>query len=314
MASTADDTVAVRCSGLDKSYGAKHVLAGIDLEIRAGERCCFVGTNGSGKTTLLEIIMGLKTPSGGNIEVLGMSPTAPRLKGRRSMLMDRASFPFYAKVSEVVWLYSSFYSKQFSIAELLRSFDLSGDSFVRHLSKGQRQRLGILLALLGKPEIILLDEPTSGLDPQARFRFWEILGGRLEENSGSTLIFATHDLSEAELWADRIGILHYGRLITIRTPEELCRAAIGTRRKVTIVGKLRGEPAAMQVEGVASVARLGPEVALYTDHPERVLQSLALADDSLQFRIENVTVRDAFFKLTGEVPDEAATLAVQKLG
>jgi hypothetical protein len=82
---------------------------------------------------------------------------------------------------------------------------------------------------------------------------------------------------------------------------------------VTIVGKPRGEHAELQVEGVASVARLGPEVALYTDQPERVLNSLTLADDSLQFRVENVTVRDAFFKLTGEVPDEAATLALQKL-
>ncbi len=312
MSPTVEHQAAVRCSGLDKSYGAKHVLAGIDLEIRAGERCCFVGTNGSGKTTLLEIIMGLKTPTGGGVEVLGTNPTDPRLKGRRAMLMDRASFPFYAKVREVVWLYSGFYRKQFDIDALLRSFDLGGESFVRHLSKGQRQRLGILLALLGEPEIILLDEPTSGLDPQARFRFWEILGGRLEDNPGSTLIFATHDLSEAELWADRVGILHNGRLITIRTPEDLCRVAIGTRRKVTIVGKPRGEPEGLRVEGVASVARLGPEVALYTDQPERVLQSLALADDSLQFRVENVTVRDAFFKLTGEVPDEAATLAVQK--
>ncbi len=312
MSQATEHKAAVRCSGLDKSYGAKQVLAGIELEIRAGERCCFVGTNGSGKTTLLEIIMGLKSPSGGGVEVLGTNPTDPRLKGRRAMLMDRASFPFYAKVREVVWLYSGFYRKQFDIAALLRSFDLGGDTYVRHLSKGQRQRLGILLALLGEPEIILLDEPTSGLDPQARFRFWEILGGRLEESPGSTLIFATHDLSEAELWGDRVGILHHGRLVTIRTPEELCRAAIGTRRKVTIVGKPRGEPEALRVDGVASVARLGPEVALYTDQPERVLRGLALADDSLQFRVENVTVRDAFFKLTGEVPDEAATLAVQK--
>jgi len=314
MGRTADGKATVRCSGLEKSYGTQQVLAGIDLEIRAGERCCFVGTNGSGKTTLLEIIMGLKTHSGGSVEVLGRSPTDPRLKGRRAMLMDRPSFAFYAKVREVIWLYSSFYLKQFDIAALLRLFDLSGESFIRHLSKGQRQRLGILLALLGQPEIILLDEPTSGLDPQARFKFWEILGGRLEEKPGATLIFATHDLSEADLWADRVGILNHGRLITLRTPEELCQAAIGTRRKVTIVGKPHGEAAGLQVEGVASVARLGPEVALYTDQPERVLNSLALADNSLQFRVENVTVRDAFFKLTGEVPDEAATLAVQKLG
>lgn len=315
MSSTSYHQMAVRCSGLEKRYGNTQVLAGIDLEIRAGERCCFVGTNGSGKTTLLEMIMGLRVPSGGRVEVLGMHPSDPRLKGRRAILMDRASFPFYAKVKEVVWLYSGFYNRRFDIVAMLRSFELSADTYVRHLSKGQRQRLGILLVLLGEPEIILLDEPTSGLDPQARLGFWEILGNRLEESPGRTLIFATHDLAEAEQWADRIGILHHGRLITIRTPEELCRAAIGTRRKLTIVGQPRGESNGFhKLEGVASVARFGPEVALYTDQPERVLNRLALADDSLQIRIENVSVRDAFFKLTGEVPDEAATLAMQKSG
>lgn len=307
-----DGAAAVRCEGLGKSYGDKHVLDGIDLEIRAGERCCLVGTNGSGKTTLLETVMGLKTPTRGRVEVLGEAPTDPRLKGRRAMLMDRASFPFYAKAREVIWLYSGFYRQQFDIDALLRYFDLPGETYVRHLSKGQRQRLGILLALLGEPELILLDEPTSGLDPQARLRFWEILGRRLEESPNLTLVFATHDLAEAEQWADRVAILHRGRLVALRTPSELCRAAVGARRKLTIVGRAGHDEARWQIEGVASVARLGPELALYTDQPERVLSRLPLADDSLQIRIENVSVRDAFFKLTGEVPDEAVSLAVPK--
>jgi ABC-2 type transport system ATP-binding protein len=312
MRTRGDDAAAVRCAGLGKSYGDRAVLDDIDLEIRAGERCCLVGTNGSGKTTLLEIVMGLKTATRGSVEVLGEGPTDPRLKGRRAMLMDRASFPFYARVREVVWLYSGFYPQRFDTGALLRTFDLSGETYVRHLSKGQRQRLGILLALLGEPELLLLDEPTSGLDPQARLRFWEILGGRLEEDTGLTLVFATHDLGEAEQWADRIAILHRGRLLAVRPPAELCRAAIGARRKLTIVGRAPFEPAGFEVEGVASVARFGPEVALYTDQPERVLSRLPLADDSLQIRIENVSVRDAFFKLTGEVPDEAAALAMPK--
>lgn len=304
--------VAVRCEGLGKSYGDRHVLDGVDLEIRAGERCCLVGTNGSGKTTLLEIVMGLKTATRGFVEVLGAAPSDARLKGRRAMLMDRASFPFYAKVSEVVWLYTGFYPQRFDTAALLRSFDLRGETYVRHLSKGQRQRLGILLALLGEPELILLDEPTSGLDLQARLRFWEILGGRLEESPGITLVFATHNLAEAEQWADRVAILHRGRLVAVRTPEELCRTAIGARRKLTLVGRSPLDPARFEVEGVASVARFGPEVALYTDQPEQVLNRLALADGSLQIRIENVSVQDAFFKLTGEVPDEVAARTVPK--
>jgi ABC-2 type transport system ATP-binding protein len=310
----ADSPLAVRTSALTKRYGSNTVLSDINLEIGAGERCCIVGANGSGKTTLLEIILGLRTLSSGQIEVLGLEPSDPGLKGLRVMLIDRAAFPYFARVKEIVWLYSGFFSEMIDTASLLAGYELDGNSYIRHLSKGQRQRLGIMLTLLGNPRLILLDEPTSGLDPHARLKFWEILSQRLEQAPNCTLIFATHDLSEAERWADRIAILHRGRLVAMRSPEELCRSVIGTRRKITIVGKNGFDTSKWQTADVGAVARFGDEMAFYTDHPERVLSKFGLAGDSLQIRIESVSVRDAFFKLTGEVPDGARTLAVQKPG
>lgn len=302
---------AVRTSALVKAYGEKTVLSDIDLEIQAGERCCIVGANGSGKTTLLEILMGLKLPTSGEVEVLGREPTDAKLKTQRALLIDRAAYPYYAKVREVVWLYAGFHPGPVDIDRLLSDYELSGDAFIRHLSKGQRQRLGILITLLGEPRLVLLDEPTSGLDPQARVRFWELLGERMERTSG-TLLFATHDLAEAERWATRVAVMHRGRLITACSPEELCRSVIGARRKLTIIGKSSLDVSEWQTEDVGSVARLGAETALYTDHPERVLKSINLAGNSLQIRIENVSVRDAFFRLTGETPDEQSNFAVQK--
>jgi ABC-2 type transport system ATP-binding protein len=312
MKGDADTALAVRTSALTKIYSSKHVLSDVNLEIREGERCCIVGANGSGKTTLLEIILGLRAPSSGQVEALGRDPSDPSLKGLRVMLIDRPSFPYLAKVKEIVWLYSGFCPELIDIAKLLTSYELDGNSYIRHLSKGQKQRLGIMLTLLGSPRLILLDEPTSGLDPHARLRFWEILSQRLEQTPNCTLIFATHDLSEAERWADRIAIFHHGRLVAIHSPEDLCRSVIGTRRKLTIVGKNGFDPSTWQTEDVGSIARFGDETALYTDHPERVLNKVGLASDSVQIRIERVSVRDAFFKLTGEVPDGAHTLAVQK--
>lgn len=302
----------VRTSALAKVYRKKPVLSDIDLEINAGERLCLVGNNGSGKSTLLEIIMGLKVPSSGQIEVFGRSPSDARLKGRRAMLMDRAAFPYYAKVKEIVWLYSGFHPRPVDIAALLRTYELDGDTFVRHLSKGQKQRMGIMLTLLGDPELLLLDEPTSGLDPRARLLLWQVVSDRLAEDPRRTLIFATHDLSEAEQWADRVAILHHGRLITVRSPEELCRSVIGTRRKLTIVGGQDHDIDRWQTEEVVLISRLGAEIALYTDHPERVLNAIGVADDSLQIRIENVTLKDAFLELTGEKPDEKFSFAMQK--
>jgi ABC-2 type transport system ATP-binding protein len=304
--------LAVRTSALTKIYGSKHVLSDINLEIREGERCCIVGANGSGKTTLLEMLLGLRSPSSGHIETLGRNPSDPGLKGLRVMLADRAAFPYLAKVKEIVWLYSGFYSEPIDIVKLVQSYDLDGNTYIRHLSKGQRQRLGIMLTLLGEPLLILLDEPTSGLDPHARLKFWQVLSQRLEQTPNCTLIFATHDLSEAERWADRIAILNHGRLIAICSPRDLCRSVIGTQRKLTIVGKKGLDPSKWQNGDVGSIAHFGDEMALYTDHPERVLSNIGLANDSVQIRIENVSVRDAFFKLTGEVPDGAQTLAVQK--
>ena len=305
---------AVRTSALTKKYGSNVVLSDISLEIGAGERCCLVGANGSGKTTLLELILGLRTLSSGKIEVLGREPSDPGLKGLRVMLIDRAAFPYFAKVKEMVWLYRGFFNEPIDTTELLAGYELDGNSYIRHLSKGQRQRLGIMLTLLGNPRLILLDEPTSGLDPHARLKFWEVVSQRLEQTPNCALIFATHDLAEAERWADRIAILHRGRLVAIRSPEELCRSVIGTRRKLTIVGKNGFDTSKWQTADVGSVARFGDEMALYTDHPERVLTRFGSAGDSVQIRIESVSVRDAFFKLTGEVPDGARTLAVQKSG
>ena len=306
------DGVAVRAEALSKAYGSKPVLSDVSFEVRAGERCCFVGVNGSGKSTLLELVMGLKVPSGGRLEVLGCGPSSPRLKERRVMLMDRASFPYYAKVGEIVWLYSGFYKEPRDGAALLRTFELDAGTYIRHLSKGQRQRLGIMLALLGSPRLILLDEPTSGLDPQARAKLWESLGTKLREDPRLTLIFATHDFAEAERWADRIGILHRGRLVAMRSPEEHCSASVSTRRKLTIAAGPDADPSRYLFEGVESVARVGGEITLYTDEPERVLQRVGLNGGTTQIRIESVSVKDAFFKLTGEVPDGASNPAVQK--
>jgi ABC-2 type transport system ATP-binding protein len=300
---------AVRVSGLGKVYRGRAVLDGVDLEVATGERFCLVGRNGSGKSTLLEIVMGLKTATRGEVSVLGRHPLDRRLRGERAMLMDRAVFPYYAKVREVVWLYAGFYPRPLDGAALLKTFELDPGAFVRHLSKGQNQRLGMLLAVLGSPRLILLDEPTSGLDPQGRLLLWETFGRTAAGEGRRTLLFATHDLVEAERWADRVAIVHGGKLVAVGEPADLCRRVVGTRRKLTLLDDgrpaLGGEP----IPFVASVAAIGPETALYTDAPEEVLRHLDGAASAAQIRIENTSLRDVYFKLTGEVPDGPATVA-----
>ena len=294
---------AVRALGLSKRYGSKEVLKSFSIEVEPGERFCLVGANGSGKTTLLEILVGLKKPSAGEVEVLGLKPTDPRLKGRRAILLDRASFSYFAKVKEVVWLYSSFCRRPVDTKRMLTELELDDEAYVRHLSKGQKQRLGLLLTLLDDPQLILLDEPTSGLDPQARLKLWELLHQRLASDNSHTLIFASHDLPEAERWADRVAILHRGELIAVDSPEKLCRSTLRSQRKLTLVGEVNGAPERWRNDGlVETVKRLGAETVFYTDRPEQLLDSLPSADAQCEIRIESVSLRDAFFQLTGSMP------------
>jgi len=300
---------AIRARGLSKVYRKHTVLEDVDLEVAAGERFCLAGRNGSGKTTLLEIVMGLRRSTCGEVTVLGRQPLDQRLKGEIAMIMDRAVFPYWARVREVIWLYSGFYRQPLDPGELVKVFELDPECYVRHLSKGQNQRLGMLLAVLGNPRLIVLDEPTSGLDPQGRLLLWKIFGRGALGGSGRTHLLASHDLIEAESWADRVGILHAGRLVAVGRPEELRRRVVGTRRKVTVLAERPWEPSAEPGPGVASVAVLGSETAFYTDVPEVVLGRLGLAGGAFQIRIENVSLRDVYFRLTGEVPDATATLA-----
>lgn len=300
---------AVRTFGLSKAYRERVVLSHVTLDVPPGERFCLVGRNGSGKSTLIELIVGLKRPSDGTIEVFGQPPWDPRLKRQCAILMDRPVFPYYARVKEIVWLYAGFYAAPLDGATLIRLFELDPEQFVRHLSKGQIQRLGMLLALLGDPKLILLDEPSAGLDQQGRVLLWDTLHRSLSGNTPRTLIFATHDLAEAERWANQVGVLHEGRLMAVSSPVQLCERVIGTRRKLTLIGQDRVDDTALDGRLVRSTARIGTELALYTDAPEELLRRLSLTDPSTVIRIENVSLRDVYFRLTGEVTDDAPAVA-----
>lgn len=295
----ASAVASVRCRGLTKQYSELVVLEPLDLDIQSGETFCLVGANGSGKSTLLEMMMGLRRPSGGQLMVLGEKPDSERLKGKRAMLLDRASFPYYARVKEIVWLHSGFYPQPADSKALLTYLELDPNKFIRHLSKGQRQRLGLLLTLLGSPQLLLLDEPASGLDPPTRVRLWQLLQGRIENQAQRpTVVFATHDLTEAERWSDRVAIFHQGRILDIDSPHRLRERIIGVKRKLVLPEHLPEEES--QVSGVHSIMRLGHQTILYTDIPEDILSTLSLVQKFDQIQIAAVDLQDVYFRLTGE--------------
>ena len=218
------DAPVLAVSGLRKSYRGQEALAGVDLEIGAGELVGLLGPNGAGKSTLTKIACGLVRPSAGRAEVLGRPAGSPPARAALGYLAELFRFPGWCSADELLALHQRLSGSTGGAAEraeLLEMVEL-GDAAgkrVEAMSKGMQQRLGIAQALVGAPKLLLLDEPTSALDPVGR----RIVRGLLEvlRGRGVAVLLNSHLLSEVELVCDRVAIIARGRLVKAGTPEEL---------------------------------------------------------------------------------------------
>lgn len=218
--------IAVRVHGLEKSFGDLHVLRGVDLEVRRGTVQALLGSNGAGKTTLVRILATLTAADAGSASVDGHdvhdAPAAVRhvlsLTGQFAavdeVLTGRENLTLVARLRHVAD------PSQAASALLSRfSLDDAADRRAGTYSGGMRRRLDIAMSLVGSPRVIVLDEPTTGLDPQARREMWETIRDLVD--GGVTVLLTTQYLDEAEHLADRIAILHDGRVVQDGTLADL---------------------------------------------------------------------------------------------
>jgi len=299
---------AVVCRGLHKRYGDVVAVAGLDLEVRAGECFGLLGPNGAGKTTTVEILEGLLEPDAGEIEVLGMRWDADdkALRQRIGIQLQDTQFSDKLAVEEVVALFRSFYRRGPSVDEVLAMVELEPKrrSWVSTLSGGQKQRLAVACALVNEPDLLFLDEPTTGLDPQSRRQFWALLG-RFRARGGTVLI-TTHYMDEAESLCDRIAIVDQGRVIALGTPRQLIASlgaeyvielAVepGTHVPVDRIAAMAGVQDVRQADGHVYV-RVSQ---LHTVMPA-LLAEIQRAGSSLShFSTHQATLEDVFVALTG---------------
>ncbi len=198
-------------------------MDGIDLDIAHGEIYALLGPNGAGKTTTVEILEGHRDPDEGSVEVLGGRPGAR--KHEVGIVLQDTSDAIDLTVSEMVRHFATYYADPWDPRELIGFVGLadSARTRIRQLSGGQRRRLDVALGIVGRPRLLFLDEPTTGFDPQARRRFWTLL----KELKDTTILLTTHYLEEAEVLADRVGVLARGRIVAEGSPETLGGRANG---------------------------------------------------------------------------------------
>jgi len=205
----------LEATGLVKRYGAREALRGVSLAAAQGERVAVIGPNGAGKTTLLSILGGIQRPDEGTVSMptgeVGWVPQQPSLYGKLTVAENLRLFARLEHCPDVD-------------AAVDRMLDQTGlgdraDDQVSVLSGGNRQRVNVAIGLLAQPEVLLLDEPSAALDPRQRERLWEFLLGL--EQHGTAIVYATHDVQEAERHAHRVVVLADGELLFAGSPREL---------------------------------------------------------------------------------------------
>ena len=203
-----------------KEYRGVVALADVDLRVERGQIVALLGPNGAGKSTAFELLLGLVRATDGEVTVLDRPPGG-RVRRRVGAMQQTAGLPEQVTVRELVRLVGRSYPASLPVDEILERTGLTSHAarMVTDLSGGERQRLQLAMALVGAPEVLLLDEPTAAMDPASRRAFWD--RARASVREGATILFATHDLAEAAAVADRIVVLHHGRVIADATPEEL---------------------------------------------------------------------------------------------
>jgi ABC-2 type transport system ATP-binding protein len=235
----------IAVEGLVKRYAGRTVLDGVDLAVGAGEIVALLGPNGAGKTTTVEIVEGYRRADEGTVRVLGADPATggPSLRARVGLMLQGGGLDPRSTPRDVLRLYAAFHDGARDPEALLELVGLSAvaTTRVRRLSGGERQRLALALALVGDPEVLVLDEPTAGMDPEAK-RDARALVATLRDD-GRAILLTTHDLADVERLADRIAILHRGRIVAAGSLAELVASAV-PRVHVRLAAALGAEAAA----------------------------------------------------------------------
>jgi len=214
---------AIVVENFSKSYGSQRVVNHLNVTVQRGEVFALLGPNGAGKTTTVETLEGYRKADEGTLRVLGLDPLrdAQQLKPRIGVVLQQDGLYPALTAREVLRLFAGYFAQPQPIDDLLERVGLTAAARTRcrRLSGGQKRRLALAVALVGKPELVFLDEPTAGMDPQARLATWAII--RDLQQSGVTILLTTHLMDEAERLADRVAIIDHGTLIALDTPANL---------------------------------------------------------------------------------------------
>ena len=293
-------TTAIKVSGVSKIFTSRgtepiHALSEVSFSISQGEIVGLLGTNGAGKTTLFDLILGLTTPTSGSISVLSRTPRAAVQDSEIGAVLQTGGLLPELTVLDTLQMVSSTFPHPLPVGEIAKQANLERilHRQVGKCSAGEQQRVRFALALLGNPHILLLDEPTAGMDANARYDFWTTMRNQAE--MGRTIVFATHYLEEADNFAQRIILLHEGKLRADASAQDLREQSAQRIVEAKFAGPV---PSTDELPISAEISQSGDYARMVTSDSDALARYLLNHTSARNITIRNRSLEDAFLTMT----------------
>src|SRR5215475_7532148 len=289
----------VSFENVSKHYGQLKAVDGLSLDLRAGETVALLGPNGAGKSTSLDMLLALRKPTSGKIEMFGSDPYHAVQNGLVGAMLQSGGLMPEVTVRELVTMVAGFHPRPVPVDITLKRAGIDGiaDQRVDKLSGGQTQRVRFSLAIAGECDLIVLDEPTTAMDVETRRLFWANMKAEVAE--GKTLLFATHYLEEADQAADRILVINRGRLLADGTPTEIKQKA-GARRLSFRLDQL-DESFLLGLPGVVSLEVRHDVVQIQSSDSDATLYAILDAGyRPSEIEVTSLGLEQAFLAITAE--------------
>lgn len=294
-------TAVIDVQDVTRTFGPVTALEDVTLEVGQGQLVGLLGPNGAGKTTLLSLVAGLRRPDSGTVRLFGQDPRDPASRIGLGTTPQETGLPETLRVSEVVELVARHFPDPFGTGEILDRFGLTAMARRQTgaLSGGQKRRLAVALALVGRPRLVLLDEPTTGLDVEARHELWDAL--RTFHGEGATVVVTSHYLEEIEALAERVVVVGKGRILA---DDPLSRVLSTVARRKVLVRLPDNGVAERLANSVGSVSQPGREgdrtVFLAADADAFVRELVHTGVDFADLEVRGASLEEAFMNLTKE--------------
>ena len=293
----------VEVRNLCKSYAGIEAVRGISFEVGYGEVFSLLGPNGAGKTTTVEILEGLRKRSSGEVTVMGKDPeeSMNELRTKVGILPQDFNFIYNITPREALNYYKESLGLDADPDEVLARVELtdSASKIFEKLSGGQKQKMGVAIALLNDPDLVFLDEPTAGLDPVSRRALWKVIEDM--KARGKSIILTTHYLDEAEKLADHVAIINRGVIIASGTPKEI----VSTHHKADRImlsgsDNLQSILSSMQIQ----YKKEGKYLVIESDSIDALFSMVGRlkesSDDIDDLILKRETLEDVFVRMVGE--------------